>query len=51
MARARDGVTAVEIEILVAVARVDPDTLATFGDKRHLLVRGELKLFFACRDG
>ena len=46
MARARDRVTAVEIEILIAVARVDPDALATFSGDRHLLVRSELKLVF-----
>src|SRR5688572_4401029 len=40
------GVPAVQIEILVAVARVDPDSFATFSGDRHLLVRSELKPVF-----
>src|SRR5690348_12983756 len=46
MTRARDSVAAVEIEILVAVARVNPDTLATLRGDGHLFVRGELILIF-----
>jgi hypothetical protein len=46
MAGTCDGVTAVQIEIILAVARVDPDSVAAFGDDWHLLVRSQLKLVF-----
>ena len=42
------GVTAVEIEILIAVARVDPYSFAAFCGDRHFLVSGELELMFVC---
>src|ERR1044072_7600200 len=44
MTGAGDGVTTVEIEILLASTRVDPDALATFSGDRHFLVRSQLKL-------
>ena len=50
MASAGDGVTTVEIEILIAVARVDPDALAAFCGDRHFLVSRELELILD-RDG
>src|SRR6185503_5119431 len=46
MPGARDRVSTVKIEILVALARIDPNTLAMFCGDRHLLVRSELKLVF-----
>src|SRR5215210_1311666 len=46
MSGAGDRMTTVEVEILVAVARVDPNTLAAFSRDGHLFVRGELKLIF-----
>src|SRR5690242_4458580 len=50
MARAGDGVPAIQIEILVAIAGVDPDALATFCGDGHLLVRGELELILVRHD-
>src|SRR5215213_558193 len=44
MSGAGYSMTAVEVEILVAIARVDPNTLAAFSRDRHFSVRGELKL-------
>src|SRR5215213_1190427 len=44
MACAGDSVTAVKVEVVLAVARVDPDAPATLRGDRHLLVGGELKL-------
>jgi hypothetical protein len=38
----RDRMPAVEIQISLAIARVDPDALTTFCDDRHLLVSREL---------
>ena len=38
-------VTAIEIEVLLAVAGVDPNVLTAFDCDGHFLVRGELKLF------
>ena len=42
MPGARDGVTTIEIEIALAVARIDPNTFTAFSDDRHLLVSREL---------
>ena len=50
MARRRDRVPAVEIEVALAVRRLDPHALAALRRERHLLVRRELKLLFARRD-
>jgi hypothetical protein len=47
MSGAGDSMAAVEIEILVTVARIDPDILATLSDDGHLFVSGELKLIFS----
>src|SRR5215216_98584 len=50
VSRPGDRMTAVKIEILVVVARVDPYTLAALRRNGHLFVRGELKLFLARDD-
>jgi hypothetical protein len=38
--------TAVEIEISFAVARIDPDPITALSREGHLLVRSELELIF-----
>src|SRR5829696_7590408 len=48
MSGAGDSMTAVEIEIPLAVARVDPDPITAFSRDGHLFVSGELKLIFVC---
>ena len=41
-----DRVTAVEIQVALAVAGEKPDTLAALRDDGHLFVRRQLKLLF-----
>jgi len=43
MTGARDRVTAVKIQILLAVAGVEPDAFATLRDDGHLFVSGKLE--------
>ena len=50
VARTGDRVPAVQIEILVAVACVEPDAFAALSGDGHLLVSRELKLFLARGD-
>src|SRR3989440_9841834 len=38
--------TAIKIEITPAVARINPNTFATFGDNWHLFVSRQLELLF-----
>src|SRR6267143_7231050 len=41
------SMAAVQIEILIAVGRIDPNAFAALGDDGHLLVSRQLKLIFA----
>src|SRR5260370_112647 len=50
MTRAGNRVSAVEIEIPLAVVGVDPDAFAAFGGDRHLFVGRELIAIFAPAD-
>src|SRR6266571_6350832 len=45
-----DGVTTVEIQILLPIAGVNPDALAARSGDWHLFIGRELTLFFAGRD-
>src|SRR5437762_2021006 len=47
---AGDCVSAIKVEVSIAVARIDPDTLTALGNDRHFLVSRELKLIFQSGD-
>jgi hypothetical protein len=50
MTRTSDRVASVKIKILLSIAGVDPNALATLGNDRHFLVRRKLIALLDCYD-